>query len=236
MWILICFFFLQWFGARTLLTQSIFSPDIIRFCLTFPRGTYVLILIFSLKNYTFSSFLWLLAWGGYPLGKGSKKVPKLGMCQWVQNQVFSCRGKHLDPFQKTWNFRTPPKQPKGSTWTPKGAKACPKGSILEVFLVPFWGPVPTVKTVFPCRREPRLRGSRVPQNSTFFMIFWSWAKRASRESLLEDFLRFGRIFEDFWDPLGLQFRLQVAQVHAQNHCSKKVGFWGARWRQQQTPG
>ena len=136
----------------------------------------------------------------------------------------------MDPSQKTSNFRTPQKQSKGSTWTPKGAKACPKGSIFDVFSVPFWGPVPTVKTVFPCRREPHLRGSRVSQNSTFFIIFWSSAKRASRESLLEDFFRFGRIFEDSWVPLGLQFRLQVAQVRVQNHCSKKVGFLGARWR------
>ena len=142
----------------------------------------------------------------------------------------------MDPFQKTLNFRTPQKRLKSHTWTPKGSKGCPKGSIFEVFLLPFWSPVPTVKTVFPCRREPCLRGSRVPQNSTFFMIFWSSAKMASRESPLEDFLRFGRIFEDFWVPLGLQFRLQVAQVRVQNHCSKKVGFLGARWRQQQTPG
>ena len=153
-------------------------------------------MFFIKKRYFFIIFV-TFGLGGYPLEKGSKKVPKLGVCQWPQNWTFSCTGKHLDPFQKTWNFRTPPKQPKGSTWTPKGAKACPKGSILEVFLVPFWGPVPTVKTVFPCRREPHLRGSRVSQNSTFFMIVWSLAKRASRESLLEDFLRFGRIFEDF---------------------------------------
>ena len=134
----------------------------------------------------------------------------------------------MAPSQKTSNFRPPPNRPKSGTWTPKGAKGCPKGSIFDMFLVRFWGPVQTVKTVFPCRREPHLRGSRVPQNSTFSMIFWSSAKRASRESLLEDFLRFGRIFEDFWVPLGLPFRLQDAQVRAQNHCSKKVGFLEAR--------
>ena len=142
----------------------------------------------------------------------------------------------MDPSQKTLNFRTPPKRPKSGTWTPKGAKGCPKGSIFDVFLVPFWGPVPTVQSVFPPRREPHFRGSRVPQNSTFFMIFWSWAKRASRESLLEDFLRFGRIFEDFWVPLGLPFRAQAGQVHAQNHFSKKVDFLEARWRNPGTPG
>ena len=103
-------------------------------------------------------------------------------------------------------------------------------------MVPFWGPVPTVKTVFPCRREPHFQGSRVPQNSTFFMIVWSLAKRASRESLLEDFLRFGRIFEDFGITLGLPFRLQVAQVHAQNHFSKKVDFLEARGRVRGPPG
>ena len=102
-------------------------------------------------------------------------------------------------------------------------------------MVPFWGPVPTVKTVFPCRREPHLRGSRVSQNSTFFMIVWSLAKRASRESLLEDFLRFGRIFEDFWVPLGLPFRAQASQVRAQNHFSKKGYFLEARWRNPGTP-
>ena len=142
----------------------------------------------------------------------------------------------MDPSQKTFKFRTPQKRPKGGTWTPQGAKGGPKGSILEVFWVPFWGPVPTVKTVFPCRREPHLRGSRVPQNRTFFMIFWRSAKRGSREPLLEDFLRFGRIFEDFWVPLGLQFRLQVAQVRAQNHCSKKSRFWEARGRSGVAPG
>ena len=137
----------------------------------------------------------------------------------------------MDPSQKTLNFRTPQKRLKSHTWTPKGAQGCPKGCILEVFWVPFGSPVPTVKTVFPCRREPHLRGSRVPQNSTFFMIVWSLAKRASREALLEDFLRFGRIFEDFWVPLGLQFRPQVAQVRAQNHCNKKGDFLEARrWR------
>ena len=165
---------------------------------------------------------------GVPLGKRFKKGTKILLDSHLQNETFSCRGRHWDPFQKTSNFRTPPKRPKSGTWTPKGAKGSPKGSILEVFLVPFWGPVPTVKTVFPCRREPRLRGSRVPQNSTFFMIVWSLAKRASRESLLEDFLRFGRTFEDFWVPPGLPFRLQVAQVRAQNHCSKKGRFWEAR--------
>ena len=153
-----------------------------------------------------------------------------------QNLVISCRGKHLDPSQKASNFRAPPKRRKSGNWTPKGAKACPKGSIFDVFLVPFWGPVPTVKTVFPCRREPRLRGSRVPQNSTFFRIVWSLAKRASRESLLEDFLRFGRIFEDFWVPLGLPFRLQVAQVRAQNHFSKKVDFLRGRRQRALAPG
>ena len=174
--------------------------------------------------------------GGYPLGKGSKKVLKFESPYHAPKSVISCRGRHLDPSEKTFNFRTPQKQSKGSTWTPKGAKGCPKGSILEVFLVPFWGPVPTVKTVFPCRREPHFQGSRVPQNSTFFRSVWGLAKRASRASLLEDFLRFGRIFEDFWVPLGLQFRLQVAQVRAQNHCSKKVGFLEARWRSGVAPG
>ena len=139
----------------------------------------------------------------------------------------------MDPSQKTSNFRTPPKRPKSGTWTPKGAKGGPKGSILDVFLVPFWGPVPTVKTVFPCRREPRLRGSRVPQNSTFLMIFWSSAKRASRESLLEDFLRFGQIFEAFWVP---PFGAQVAQVRAPNHCSKKSGFLVLRRQGATGPG
>ena len=62
------------------------------------------------------------------------------------------------------------------------------------------------------------------------MIFWSSAKRASRESLLEDFLRFGQIFEDFWVSLGFPFRAQDAQVRAQNHFSKKIDFWGARRR------
>ena len=141
---------------------------------------------------------------------------------------FRADGGIWTPLKKHYILGHPKKRPKSGTWKPKGAKGCPKGSILEVILIPFWGPVPTVKTVFPLKREPHFRGSRVPQNSTFFMIFWSWAKMASRESLLEDFLRFGRIFEDFWDPLGLQFRLQVAQVHAQNHCSKKVGFLGGR--------
>ena len=67
------------------------------------------------------------------------------------------------------------------------------------------------------------------------MIFWSSAKRASRESLLEDFLRFGQIFEDFWASLGLPFRAQDAQVRAQNHFSKKVDFLEARWRNPGTP-
>ena len=158
---------------------------------------------------------------GVPLGKRFKKGAKKSRGGKLQNRGFSNRGKHLDPFQNTSNFRTLPKRPKTGTWTPKGAKGGPKGSILEVFLVPFWGPVPTVKTVFPCRREPHLRSSRVPQNSTFFMIVWSLAKRASRESLLEDFLRFGQIFEDSWVPLVLQFGAQAGQVHAQNHFSKK---------------
>ena len=141
----------------------------------------------------------------------------------------------MDPSQKTLNFRTPQKWPKGGTSTPKGAKGCPKGSILYVFLVAFWDPVPTVKTVFSPKREPRFRGSRVPQNSKFLMIVWSLAKRASRESLLEDFLRFGWIFEDFWVPLGLPFRAQASQVRAQNHFSKKGDFLEARWRNPGTP-
>ena len=153
-------------------------------------------IFFIKKRYFFIIFV-TFGLRGVPLGKKFEKGAKIYVSHFIQNDVFSCRGRHLDPSEKTFNFRTPQKQSKGSTWTPKGAKACPKGSILEVFLIPFWGPVPTVKTVFPCRREPHFRGSRVSQNSTFFMIVWSLAKRASRESLLEDFLRFGRIFEDF---------------------------------------
>ena len=174
-----------------------YSPDIRRFCLTSHRATYVLTLLVPLKNDTFSSILVTSGPGGYPLGKGSKKGTKMEGGGQVPKWGFSCRGKHLDLSQKTWNFRTPQKHSKGSTWTPKGAQGCPKGCILEVFWIPFGGPVPTVKTVLPCRREPHLRGSRVSQNSTFFMIVWSWAKRASREPLLEDFLRFGQIFKDF---------------------------------------
>ena len=139
---------------------------------------------------------------------------------------FRAQGSIWTPLKKTANFRTPPKQSKSGTWTPKGAKGCPKGSILEVFLVPFWGPVPTVKTVFPCRREPHLRGSRVSQNSTFFMIVWSLAKRASRESLLEDFLRFGRIFEDFWVfPLGSNSDHRLVKFVLKITSAKKVIFW-----------
>ena len=145
------------------------------------------------------------------------------MSHFIQNDVFSCRGRHLDPSEKTFNFRTPQKQSKGSTWTPKGAKACPKGSIFDVFSVPFWGPVPTVKTVFPCRREPHLRGSRVSQNSTFFMIFWSSAKRASRESLLEVFFRFWLIFEDFGCPLGILFGI----IFLKKWDPKSVYFLGS---------
>ena len=158
------------------------------------------------------------------------------MWHFIQNYVFSYRGKHLDLSEKTSNFRTPQKQSKGSTWTPKGAQGCPKGCILEVFWIRFGGPVPTVKTMLPCRREPHLRGSRVSQNNTFFTILWSLAKRASREALSDDFFRFGRIFEDFEVPLGLQFRFQVAQVRAQNHCSKKSRFWEARGRSGVAPG
>ena len=44
------------------------------------------------------------------------------------------------------------------------------------------------------------------------------------------------IFEDFWDPLELQFGLQVAQVRAPNHCSKKSGFLVLRRQGATGPG
>ena len=121
---------------------------------------------FIQKTSLFNHFLCLLAWG-VPLGKRFKQSAKKLSQGQLQNQAFSCRGKHWDRSKKTLNFRAPQKRPKNDTWTPTGATGCSKGSILNVFLIPFWGPVPTVKTVFPCRREPHLRGSRVSQNSPF---------------------------------------------------------------------
>ena len=149
---------------------------------------------------------------------------------------FRAEGGIWTPLKKHKILGHPENDPKAALGRPKGPKDAQK-DVFEVFWIPFGGPVPTVQSVFPPRREPHFRGSRVPQNSTFFFrIFWSSAKRASRESLLEDFLRFGQIFEDFWVSLGLPLRPQAGQVHAQNHFSKKVDFLEARWRNPGTPG
>ena len=50
----------------------------------------------------------------------------------------------------------------GGIWAPRVPKGYPKGRVLEVFLVPFQGPVPKVKTVFSLEPQPHLEGFRVP--------------------------------------------------------------------------
>ena len=132
MWILICFC-LQWFGAWNLVTRSKFSPDIIRFCLTFPRGTYVLILIFPLKNDAFASFLWLLAWGGYPLEKSSKKVPKSTCLISSKMTCFRAEGGIWTPLKKHSILGHPKNSPKAALGRPKGPKHAQKGAFLMCF-------------------------------------------------------------------------------------------------------
>ena len=66
-------FFLQWFGAWTLFTWSIYAPDIKRFCLTFHRATYVFIVSASLKKHYFFMIFVTLGMEGVPLGKRFKK-------------------------------------------------------------------------------------------------------------------------------------------------------------------
>ena len=99
---------------------------------------------------------------GVPSGKGYQKGPKKLIHELIILEPFSSQSEHRDPSKKTWNFRLSPKRPKSSTWAPRVPKRCPKGSILEVFLVPFQGPVPKVKTVLSLEPQPHLEGFRVP--------------------------------------------------------------------------
>ena len=103
------------------------------FRLTFHRANYVLILRFSQKNVTFMD-LWHL---GVPLGKRFKQGYQKGVPNAAPKMSHFEQREALGPSQKTLNFRSPPKRLKGGTRPPKGAKGCPKGSIFEVFLVPF---------------------------------------------------------------------------------------------------
>ena len=99
---------------------------------------------------------------GVPSGKGSQKGVKILRHSHHFLEPFSSQSEHRDPSKKTWNFRLSPKRPKSGIWAPRVPKRCPKGSILEVFLVPFQGPVPKVKTVLSLESQPHLEGSRVP--------------------------------------------------------------------------
>ena len=132
MWILICFFSAVIWSTKSSYSKY-FSPDIIRFCLTFPRGTYLLILFFSLKNDTFSSFLWLLAWGGYPWEKSSKKVPK--SCSHTSSQMkrFRAEGGIWTPLKKHQILGHPKNSPKAALGRPKGPKHAQKGAFLMCF-------------------------------------------------------------------------------------------------------
>ena len=68
------------------------------------------------------------------------------------------------------------------------------GSILEVFLVPFQGPVPKVKTVLSLESQPHLEGSRVPENHQFSMFFQGLLQVPSQKALWGGLLK---IFTDF---------------------------------------
>ena len=116
--------------------------------------------------------LWYFSWKmlllgyfsrrGVPFGKGSQKGVKILNDSLQFLEPFLSQSEHRDPSKKTWNFRLSPKRPKSGIWAPRVPKRCPKGSILEVFLVPFQGPVPEVKTVLSLESQPHLEGSRVP--------------------------------------------------------------------------
>ena len=122
-------------------------------------------------------FLWKMLLLGYfsrrgvPFGKGSQKGAKILLDSLHFLEPFSSQSEHRDPSKKTWNFRLSPKRPISGIWAPRGPKRCPKGSILEVFLVPFQGPVPKVKTVLSLESQPHLEGFRVPKNHEFSMFY-----------------------------------------------------------------
>ena len=112
-------------------------------------------------------------------------------------EPFSSQSEHRDPSKKTRNFRLSPKRVKSGIRAPQVPKRCPKGSILEVFLLPFQGPMPKVKTVLSLESQPHLEGSRVPENHQFSMFFSGSASSTIPEGTLgstfPDFYRFLRI-------------------------------------------
>ena len=160
---------------------------------------------------------------GVPSGKGSQKGVNILKHYHHFLEPFSSQSEHRDPSKKTWNFRLSPKRPKSGTWAPRVPKRCPKGSILEVFLVPFQGPVPKVKTVLSLESQPHLEGSRVPENHQFSMFFQGLLQVPSQKALWGGLLKIFTDFWEFWDPHW---------VPIWHHFPSKSGFWNRikkRW-------
>ena len=144
---------------------------------------------FLMKNVTFR----VLFTEGVPSGKRYQKgVEKLKHSHHFLEQ-FSSQSEHRDPSKKTRNFRLSPKRVKSGIWAPQVPKRCPKESIFEVFLVPFQGPMPKVKTVLSLESQPHLEGSRVPENHQFSMFFQGLLQVPSQRAL------WGALFQIFTD-------------------------------------
>ena len=173
---------------------------------------------FIKKHCFFNDFCDFWPGGGVPLGKRFKKgyqngkplpCPKTG--DFLQREAFG-------PLAKNMKFEDAPKTVQRQHLDAQRGPRMSKGCILEVFWIPFGGPVPTVKTVFPPRREAHFWGSGVSQNSLFFVIFWSWAKRAPPG------ITFGGLFQfwtDSWGFLGPPW-VPIQIPGCSSSCSKSL--------------
>ena len=192
-----------------------FSPDIIRFCLTFPRATYALSLFFSLKNVTFSWFLWLLAWGGTPWETVQKRVPKWKALDKSQNEVFRAEGSIWTPLKKHEILGSPKNSPKAALGRPKGPKHAQKGAFERCFWYLFGVPCQQWKLC------SRVGGSLIyevpgyPKTAHFSWLFGVWQKEPPGN-------HFWRTFWDLGGFLRIFGSLPIQSTGRSSSCSKSL--------------
>ena len=173
---------------------------------------------------------------GVPSGKGSQKGVKILNDSLHFLEQFSSQSEHRDPSKKTWNFRLSPKRPKSGIWAPRVPKRYPEGSILEVFLVPFQGPVPKVKTVLSLESQPHLEGSRVLENHQFSMFFQGLLQVPSQKALSGGLLKIFTDFWEFWDPHWVPIWHNFPQKVGSETESKKSWFFRGTVALRHPPG
>ena len=168
--------------------------------------------------------------GGYPLEKGSKKVPKAKAGSKSKHLLFCAGGSIWTPLKKHEILRHPQNGPKAALGRPKGPKDAQKRALYIYFWYLFGVPCQQWKL---CSRVGGSLVYEVPgysKTAHFSLFFGVRQKEPPGNHFWRTFWDLGGFLRIFRFPLGSHSDYRLLKFVLKITAAKKLIFWGGGGR------